>query len=146
MRHFYPDKKSMDILQIITAIVGFVIYIIINHFLQNEKIIMICGFFILSVCVVIIFIYLPMYFTNLKYTATDKEIIRTAGVIFKTHQSVRYSSIQYTSVIKTFFSGYTGFNFIIFFVFGGRCSLMFLSQKDTDEILKLSGSIYGGEK
>ena len=146
MRHFYPDKKSMDILQIITAVAGLVIYMIINHFVPDEKIIMICGIFILTICIVIIFLYLPMYFANLKYTATDKEIIRTSGVIFKTNQSVRYSSIQYTSVIKTFLSGYTGFNFIIFFVFGGRCSLMFLSQKDTDEILKLSGSIYGGEK
>ncbi|MBR3760023.1 MAG: PH domain-containing protein [Ruminococcus sp.] len=146
MRHFYPDKKSMDILQIITAIVGFVIYMVTNYFVQKEKIILICGFFILSICAVIIFIHLPMYFANLEYTATDKEIIRKSGAIFKKHQSIRYSSIQYTLVIRTFLSGYTGFNFIIFFVFGGRCSLMFLSQKDTDEILKLSGSIYGGEK
>ena len=146
MRHFYPDKRSVSILQIITAVIGLIIYMVIKYFIGDEKKLYFSGTLIIFICTGIIAVYLPLYFSSLRYTATGSEIIRTSGVFFKIHQSVRYTSIQYAAVIKTFLSEYTGFNFIIFFVLGGRITLLFLSRTDADEILKLSGSIYRGGK
>lgn len=146
MRHFYPDKRSVGVIQFLAAAAGVIIFLIIKHFVHIEKAVLLSGLIILCICAIMVFIYIPLYFSTLRYIATDREIIRISGVFFKIHQSVRYSSIQYASVIKTFLSGYTGLNFIIFFVFGGRFRLMFLSRDDTDEILRLSGSTYGGER
>ena len=92
------------------------------------------------------FVYLPLYFSSIKYTATETEIMKSSGVFIKTHQSVRYSSVQYTSVISSPFSQYTGLNFIVFFVYGGQLRLLFLKQSDAQEILRFSCSTVGEEK
>lgn len=146
MRHFYPDKKSVRLLQIIISAIGFILFLTAKHYIHSKSTLLILGTIIVSLCIFIMFIYLPLYFSSLKYIVTDTEIIRTGGVFIKVHQSVLFSSIQYVTVIKTFLSGYTGFNFIIFFVFGGRFRLMFLSRNDIDEILRLSGTVYRKEK
>lgn len=146
MRHFYPDKKSVRLLQIIISAIGFILFLTAKHYIHSKSTLLILGTIIVSLCIFIMFIYLPLYFSSLKYIVTDTEIIRTGGVFIKVHQSVLFSSIQYVTVIKTFLSGYTGLNFIIFFVFGGRFRLMFLSRNDTDEILRLSGTVYRKEK
>ncbi len=143
MRHFYPDKRCINVLRIIIAAVGLAAFAVIKYYVRIEKAEVISGMIIAAVCFAVMFVYLPLYFSLLKYTATDSEIIRTSGVFIRLHQSVHYSSIQYATVIKTFLSGYTGLNFIIFFVFGGRFRLMFLSRDDMDEILRLSGSVCG---
>lgn len=146
MRHFYPDKKSVRLLQIIISAIGFILFLTAKHYIHSKSTLLILGTIIVSLCTFIMFIYLPLYFSSLKYIVTDTEIIRTGGVFIKVHQSVLFSSIQYVAVIKSFLSGYTGLNFIIFFVFGGRFRLMFLSRNDTDEILRLSGTVYRKEK
>ena len=146
MRHFYPDKKSIRLMQIIISAIGLILFFIVKHYIHSKEVLFITGIIIVSLCICIVFIYLPLYFSSLKYTVTNTEIIRTSGVFIKVHQSVLFSSIQYATVIKTFLSGYTGLNFIIFFVFGGRFRLMFLSRNDTDEILRLSGTAYGKGK
>lgn len=146
MRHFYPDKKSVCLLQIIISAIGFILFLTAKHYIHSKSTLLILGTIIVSLCTFIMFIYLPLYFSSLKYIVTDTEIIRTGGVFIKVHQSVLFSSIQYVTVIKTFLSGYTGLNFIIFFVFGGRFRLMFLSRNDIDEILRLSGTVYRKEK
>jgi membrane protein YdbS with pleckstrin-like domain len=87
------------------------------------------------------FIHLPLYFSSISYTATETEIMKSSGVFFKVHQSIRYSSIQYTTVVTSPFSQYTGFNFIIFFVYGGQLRLLFLKQSDAKEIIRMSGGI-----
>ncbi len=146
MRHFYPDKKSVRLLQIIISAIGFILFLTAKHYIHSKSTLLILGTIIVSLCTFIMFIYLPLYFSSLKYIVTDTEIIRTGGVFIKVHQSVLFSSIQYVAVIKTFLSRYTGLNFIIFFVFGGRFRLMFLSRNDIDEILRLSGTVYRKEK
>ena len=146
MRHFYPDKKSVRLLQIIISAIGFILFLTAKHYIHSKSTLLILGTIIVSLCTFIMFIYLPLYFSSLKYIVTDTEIIRTGGVFIKVHQSVLFSSIQYVTVVKTFLSGYTGLNFIIFFVFGGRFRLMFLSRNDIDEILRLSGTVYRKEK
>ena len=145
MRHFYPDKRCINVLRSVITAAGLVIFAAVKYYVRSEKAELIAGLIILF-CIAVIFVYLPFYFASLKYTATDAEIIRTSGVFIRFHQSVHYSSIQYAAVIKTLFSRYTGLNFMIFFVFGGRFRLMFLSRDDIDEILRLSGSVCGKEK
>ena len=133
-------------LRTVISAVGIIIFAAVKYYARTEKAAFIAGVIITGICFAVMFIYLPLYFASLKYTATDKEIIRTSGVIIRFSQSVRYSSIQYTTVINTFLSRYTGLNFVIFFVFGGRFRLMFLSTEDMDDILRLSGSVCGKER
>ena len=51
-----------------------------------------------------------------------------------------YSTVQYTTVITTPFSQYTGLNFIVFFVYGGQLRLLFLNQEDALYILRKTGT------
>lgn len=140
MRHFYPDRRCISVLRAVILSIGLVIFAVIRYYVRSEKAVFISGAIIAGICFAVMFVYLPLYFSTLKYTATDKEIIRSSGVFIRLNQSVSYSSIQYTTVINTIFSRFTGLNFMIFFVFGGRFRLMFLSSEDMEDILRLSGS------
>ncbi|MBQ6212768.1 MAG: PH domain-containing protein, partial [Ruminococcus sp.] len=111
------------------------------YFIPLENVVFIIVVSVIAIASFEMFIHLPMYFSSIKYSATETEVSKSSGVFIKVHQSVRYSSIQYTTIISSPFSQYTGFNFIIFFVYGGQLRLLFLKQSDAQEIIKLSGSI-----
>ena len=72
------------------------------------------------------FVYLPLYFSSLSFDTTENEITKHSGVYFRSHQSVLYSTVQYTTVVTTPLSQYTGLNFVIFFVYGGPGSDQFI--------------------
>jgi hypothetical protein len=86
------------------------------------------------------FVYFPLYFSSLAYETTSTEVIKHSGVIVRSHQAIRFDSIQYTTVVSSPLSQYTGFNFVIFFIYGGQLRLDFLSRQDTIEILKSTRS------
>ncbi len=112
-----------------------------RYFIPIEKIVFYATVIVILAACAEMFVHLPMYFNSISYTATDTEVMKSSGVFFKVHQSIRYSSIQYTTVVSSPFSQYTGFNFIIFFVYGGQLRLLFLKQSDAKEIIELSGGI-----
>ncbi|WP_303835820.1 PH domain-containing protein [Ruminococcus flavefaciens] len=141
MKQYVPDRHCLSTLRIlITAAVG-IISAAAKYFIPFDNIVFIIVVSTVSIACFEMFIHLPMYFSSIKYTATETEVMKSSGVFIKVHQSVRYSSIQYTTIISSPFSQYTGFNFIIFFVYGGQLRLLFLKQSDAKEILELSGSI-----
>jgi membrane protein YdbS with pleckstrin-like domain len=141
MKQYVPDRHCLSTLRIlITAAVG-IISAAAKYFIPFDNIVFIIVVSAVSIACFEMFVHLPMYFSSIKYTATETEVMKSSGVFIKVHQSVRYSSIQYTTIISSPFSQYTGFNFIIFFVYGGQLRLLFLKQSDAKEILDLSGSI-----
>ena len=128
-------------MRIMITALAVVIIAAVRYFIPIDKIVFYSTLIVILTACVEMFVHLPMYFNSISYTATDTEVMKSSGVFFKVHQSIRYTSIQYTTVVSTPFSQYTGFNFIIFFVYGGQLRLLFLKQPDAKEIIELSGGI-----
>lgn len=147
MKHYYPDRHCLSTLRIMITALSVIILAAAKYFIPIDKIVFIATLAVVFIASFEMFVHLPMYFSSISYSATDTEIMKSSGVFFKVHQSVRYSSIQYTTIVSSPFSQYTGFNFIIFFVYGGQLRLLFLKQSDAKEIIKLSGgiSVKGGD-
>ena len=141
MKQYAPDRHCLSTLRILITAAVVIIIFAAKYFIPVDKIVFIIMISAVSIGCFEMFIHLPLYFSSIKYTATETEVMKSSGVFIKVHQSVRYSSIQYTTIISSPFSQYTGFNFIIFFVYGGQLRLLFLKQSDAKEIIKLSGSI-----
>lgn len=136
MKNYLPDKSCLFTLRILISAVAVVLIIAVKYFFTVDLLVMLISIIICAGAFFLMFAYLPMFLKSIKYTVTGTEISRSSGVIMKTHQSVRYSSIQYTNVITTPFSQYTGLNFIICFVYGGKIKLLFLNHSDAKEILE----------
>ena len=128
-------------MRIMITALAVVIIAAVRYFIPIDKIVFYSTLIVILTACVEMFVHLPMYFNSISYTATDTEVMKSSGVFFKVHQSIRYTSIQYTTVVSSPFSQYTGFNFIIFFVYGGQLRLLFLKQSDAKEIIELSGGI-----
>lgn len=141
MKQYKPDRHCLTTMRLlITAAVVIVLWAV-RYFIPIEKIVMLCIIVVIAIACFEMFVHLPMYFNSISYYATETEVTKSSGVFIKVHQSVRYSSIQYTTRITSPLSQHTGFNFIIFFVYGGQLRLLFLKRADADEIIRLSGSI-----
>ena len=146
MKHYYPDKACLTTLRIIIIFSVIILLGLVRYFIPAKFLVLSITIAVAVIAFFVMFVYLPLYFSSIKYTATETEIMKSSGVFIKTHQSVRYSSVQYTSVISSPFSQYTGLNFIVFFVYGGQLRLLFLKQSDAQEILRFSCSTVGEEK
>ena len=146
MKHYYPDKGCLTTLRIIIIFSVIILLGLVRYFIPAKFLVLSFTIAVAVIAFFVMFVYLPLYFSSIKYTATETEIMKSSGVFIKTHQSVRYSSVQYTSVISSPFSQYTGLNFIVFFVYGGQLRLLFLKQSDAQEILRFSCSTVGEEK
>ncbi|MDE5583782.1 MAG: PH domain-containing protein [Ruminococcus sp.] len=136
MKKYFPDSHCLFTLRITIISVSLLLAVAVNYFITVGLLVILTDIIIGASAFFLMFAYLPLFIRSLGYTLTENEIIRSGGVIMKTHQSVKFSSIQYTKVITTPFSQYTGINFIVCFVYGGRLSLLFLNHEDAREILK----------
>lgn len=145
MKTYKPDASSLHTLRLLIILISAVLIILIKLFIVIELLSFILIIVSAVVCAAFALFYLPMYFSRLSYQAGETEISKESGVFFRKSQTIKYSSIQYSGFITMPFSRTTGFNFIIFYVYGGRQVLLFLKKKDAEEILKLSGCPYGRE-
>ncbi len=136
MKKYKPDKRGLVIITISLMLVAAGIILAVRYFVPLKIVNDIVKISVSAFALFISLVYFPIYFASLSYEANDKEIIRHGGIFIRTHQTVQFSSIQYTTVINTPLSGVTGLNFLIFFVYGGQINLLFLKKKDADEILK----------
>lgn len=143
MKQYVPDRRCLSTLRILITAATVIIIAAARYFLPSDRIVFWITLAAAAAACVEMFIHLPLYFSSIKYTATSTEVTKSSGVFIKVRQSVRYSSVQYTTVISSPFSHYTGFNFIVFFVYGGQLRLLFLRQSDAKEIIGLSGGISG---
>lgn len=144
IKQFYPDKNALLILRLFVILSEAVLLYLLHRFIPVRMIFISAAMIITFIAIIAIFVYLPMFFASIRYTANDLEIIKTSGVYIKRHQAVRYESIQYTSVVTTPLSHRTGLNFVIFYVYGGKLRLSFLNVRDANEILSMSGSVSEG--
>lgn len=141
MKHYVPDRRCLSTLRILITVAAVLIIAAARYFLPIEKLVFAITLGTILIACLEMFIHLPLYFSSISYTATNTEVIKSSGVFIKVHQSIRYSSIQYTTIVSSPFSQYTGFNFIIFFVYGGQLRLLFLKRDDVGQIIRLSGGI-----
>ena len=141
MKQYYPDRHCLTTLRLMITAAVIIILSAVRYFIPIEKVVLYTTVGVIAVACIEMFVHLPLFFSSISYTVTRTEVTKSSGVFIKVHQSVRYSSIQYTTIISSPFSQYTGFNFIIFFVYGGQLRLLFLKQSDAKEIIKISGSI-----
>ena len=141
MKQFYPDRHCLTTMRLLITAAVVIILFAIRYFIPVDKIVMLSIIVVIAIACFEMFVHLPMFFNSISYSATSTEVTKSSGVFIKVHQSVRYSSIQYTTVISSPLSQYTGFNFIIFFVYGGQLRLLFLKQSDAQEIISLSGGV-----
>ena len=139
MRSFKPDKHALLTLRLVIVAVSLLLFFAVRMYISLTIVLAIIGIAILTVDIFFC-IYLPLYFKSLSYDTTDTEITKHSGVYFISHQSVLYSTVQYTTVITTPFSQYTGLNFVVFFVYGGQLRLLFLKQEDALYILCKTGA------
>ena len=141
MKEYSPERRCLSTLRLLITLAVVIIVAAAKYFIPIDKIVFIIVISAVSIACFEMFIHLPLYFSSIKYSTTETEVTKSSGVFIKVHQSVRYSSIQYTTIIKSPLSKHTGFNFIIFFVYGGQLRLLFLKKEDADEIIKQSGSL-----
>jgi len=139
LRHYKADRKCLFTLRLVIILIaafisGAAVYIIPNEIAVKITVLSVCG-----IALLFMLVYLPLYIASVDYAAGKDEIMRTSGVFIKYRQSVRYSSVQYVSVISSPFPERTGMNFLILFVYGGSMRLSFLEYRDMQEILALVG-------
>jgi uncharacterized membrane protein YdbT with pleckstrin-like domain len=146
MKHYEPDKKSLATLKILILSVAVLLIVLSRLLIQIYVLMLVVSIIFALTAIIFAFLYLPMYFSHLSYCANENEIKKTSGVFFRTHQSIKFSSIQYSTYVTMPFSRFTGFNFIIFYVYGGRLFMLFLKKKDAEEILENSGCLYCREE
>lgn len=142
MKSYKPDRRSLTTLKILVLAAAVLLIVMVRTFIKIYVLALILSIVFAAAAVIVVFAYLPHYFLNLSYCANESEIKKSSGVFFKASQSIKYSSIQYSTYISVPFSKFTGFNFIVFYVYGGRLILLFLKRSDADEILKNSGCLY----
>ncbi len=140
MKKYQPDRHGLISVRILTTLFSVILSIISNIYVISEFLLFIVIIFIVTISIFVIFVYFPLYFSSLAYETTSTEVIKHSGVIVRSHQAIRFDSIQYTTVVSSPLSQYTGFNFVIFFIYGGQLRLDFLSRQDTIEILKSTRS------
>ncbi|MBQ8960288.1 MAG: PH domain-containing protein [Ruminococcus sp.] len=135
MKTYEPDRNGLATLRLLILLASAVLIGAVWYFIPVKMIVIIMAAAVGTVAIFSMFVYFPLYFRSLSYDSTDREIIKHSGVFIKSHQSVLYSTVQYTTVVTTPFARHTGFNFVIFFVYGGQLRLLFLRYDDAMEIL-----------
>ena len=140
MKDYFPDKHCLLTLILLIILAEAIIWFASGRFIPEQFSILVTVIRIIAIAIgfIIGFIYFPLFFRTVRYTVTETEIIRTSGVFIKIYQSVQYSAIQYTTMISSPFSKISGFNFVVFFMFGGQLRLLFLARDDAEEIMKLA--------
>ncbi|MBP3760479.1 MAG: PH domain-containing protein [Ruminococcus sp.] len=140
MKKYQPDRHGLISVRILTTLFSVILSVISKIYVISEFLLFIVIIFIVTISIFVMFVYFPLYFSSLAYETTSTEVIKHSGVIVRSHQAIRFDSIQYTTVVSSPLSQYTGFNFVIFFIYGGQLRLDFLSRQDTIEILKSTRS------
>ncbi|MBQ8298229.1 MAG: PH domain-containing protein [Ruminococcus sp.] len=146
MKLYKPDRRGLASLRILVLASAILLIAAVRLFIKIYPLMLTLSIIFALTAVYLVFVYMPLYFSRLSYSSDGIEIKKTSGVFFRTNQSIKYSSVQYSTFVTTPFSGLTGLNFIIFYVYGGKCLLLFLRKSDAQEILKQSGCLYIGEE
>ena len=133
---YKPDKRAPRTLRVLIVLISLVLIAIVRFYVPVDILDVIFGTAICTVAIFFMYIYIPLYFKSLRYTAADNGLTRTAGVFLKSYQTVRFSAVQYYTRVTTPLSRITGLNFIVLYVYGGQFQLLYLSHDDVEEIIE----------
>lgn len=154
MKKYYADRNSLNLLRIITFVLLVVIAIGLRYLLYRLELmfpdyfavqkntvteIVIWSVMIVAAVIYILYIliFLPLWYSSIKYYVTDTDLISVSGVLFKSTHYMKLSAIQYITLISAPLARLSGFNFLVFNAHGGRMAFTFLSQSDAEEIASL---------
>lgn len=151
MKKYYADRKSLNLLRVVTFFLLAAIIIGLKVLLDNLRV-MYPEYFavtentltewlvwsvmaLLAVAYVLfLLIYLPLWYNSAEYCVSEKELSVKAGVLYRTVKYIKLSAVQYVTVISAPLSKITSFNFLVMSVQGGRIPFLFLSKSDAEEI------------
>ena len=142
MKIYYPDRRSLTVLRVAVTAVALILIAAAKIFIKIYVLMLVLSIFFAAAAVAVIAVYLPLYFSNLSYHADENGIKKCTGVFLKKSQAIKYSSVQYSTTVQTPFSRMTGLNFLVFYVYGGTFTMLFLRYNDMQEILEISGNYY----
>lgn len=145
MRRYYPDKRALYVLRILILSIGLLLAIALRLIVDGYNLRVILGIFIALTVNITVFVYLPMLFNSLSFAAGEYEIQKAGGVFFRRFRSVKCSAIHYVTYINTPVSKYTGLNFIIFHLYGGKLIIPFLAKEDAERIISKLEALYWEE-
>ena len=143
MKIYTPDRKALFTLRVLITLLTVILTAILRFYIPVDVLVFIFASAFATIAIFAMFIYLPLFFSSLRYDSSETEITRHSGVFLNSHQTIQYSAVQYTTLITTPFSRKSGLNFIVLFMYGGQLPLMFLSYKDAQEIMRRTRSFMG---
>lgn len=135
MKRVAPSLRAMYFFQIFIALVAFAVSLLCVLFLSRFRLAM---YTIVGVACSVAFVFdlmlLPLYFSRTLYTFDKQGISKKGGLFYTKRQLMKFSSVQYYTVIKTPLSEFTHLNFVVIHALGGQISLNYLSEKELLEI------------
>ena len=154
MKKYYPDRKSLNLLRVVSFILLIVIllalkyilyisrvrfpeYFVIEKNTAYEIVVWTLMAVIAMAYVLFILIYLPLLYKATVYEIDGDELVSRTGVFSRTVQYMKISAVQYTTLICAPLSKKTGFNFMVMSAHGGRMIFTFLPYSDALEIAEL---------
>lgn len=152
-KNFSSDKNGYSFLLVFITIATAAVILLLNYVLQKLEImypqlflreralpeIIIYSAIGVFAAAYIIFalIFLRIWQKTLSYALTPDCIISDTGFFVRTRQIMKYSSVQYVSLVSMPFSRISSFNFVIVSALGGRLIMMFLSDSDAKAVVEL---------
>lgn len=138
MKKITPDIHCLRVMQIIISAAGILIAALLAETSVPERLRLILGGSIIAVALGYSLIYLPLFFFSIKYTVTESEITVSKGVFIRRRQAVKFSSVRYVTAVDFPLLRFVSFSTVIFFVYGGKLAVPFLSVSDMRELLRLA--------
>ena len=97
---FKPEKNALNTLRVLIIVISVIFIGVVKIYVPVDIVVIIFAVAVILTDIFVMFVYLPLYFASLSYEMTDEKIIRHSGVFMKVHQSVRYSTVQYSTVFR----------------------------------------------
>lgn len=135
MKEYSADLSAMKLLQITACLLSALIITAVAKFLHRWLVLMWSLIILFGVTAIIVsFLCMPLYFSNLKCIVTANQITIRTGIFFRREQSIRLQSVQFVQTITGPWDGILGLNFIILYVYGGSLMIFFLKKTDRLEL------------
>ena len=135
MKFFLPDKSAQYALTLAALLISEILAVLSWNFIPYHNLMVFSCLLFIFLGIFFSAVYLPFWFAHLQYNFTESYITMRCGAFMITEQTVKFSSVQYTGILKCPFFSSTGLNLIVLNVFGGRMILFFLKEKDLQELL-----------
>ncbi len=135
MKQYNSDKNCLNILRVAVVIVTVVLILLSRYFLSFiPKLMIFLNVLFVVAGFIAFFIYLPIFFKNLRYYVYEEKIEKVSGFFFIKKQVMSIKTIQYTTSVSTPLSRFTGLNFYVLYAYGGVMGIMFLKKRDFEEL------------